>query len=346
MVDSNVMATWASLQASLKEAIDAPANVEALRAIALEMEVLVRDFAAKDAALQLQATRVQAKLDVLQELKTEVLALQTHRLKHDQDVKLVTLNVGGRLFTTARETLLRMPGSYFDAMLSCDHWQPNEKGEYFLDLDPTLFPRVMKLLRTGALDQDGLSTRQLVELQEMLDYLQIDVLPEPSAPELAPLAWDPAHCSKSIELLAVQTNARQTTSGWGNVLASAPATTFAVHVDLGSRVEVGFLFLARDAFAPTPHATNSASRGWFFNCETRQVYSHLQRPKSAGVSPNTQGTVLLTVTWFPDEHSIGFAIHGSLLPTKLRGVPDGVVLYPMARLCTPGANVELVPSLQ
>ncbi|EQC37390.1 hypothetical protein SDRG_04994 [Saprolegnia diclina VS20] len=343
MVESNVKATWASLQASLKAAIEAPANVDALHAIALEMEVLVRDFARKDAALQLQAARVQAKLDLLQELKTEILALQPVRVKDD---KLVTLNVGGTLFTTVRETLLRIPGSYFDAMLSSDHWRPNDKGEYFLDLDPDLFPRVMKLLRTGALDQSGLSTRQLVELQEMIDYLQLDVLPEPSAPEVTPLAWDPVHCSESIELLAMQTKARQTKSGWGNVLATAPATTFSVHVHLGSRVEVGFLFLARDAFTPYPHATNSASRGWFFNCETRNVYSHLQRPTSAGVSPNVQGTVLLNVTWFPDEHSIGFAIHGSLLPTKLRGVPDGIALYPMARLSTHGAKVELVPVLE
>jgi len=62
----------------------------------------------------------------------------------------ITLNVGGKLFTTTKDTLLSRRDSFFYAMLSSGQWFPDESdGTYFIDRDPDYFHIILSFLRTG-----------------------------------------------------------------------------------------------------------------------------------------------------------------------------------------------------
>ncbi|EQC27306.1 hypothetical protein SDRG_14927 [Saprolegnia diclina VS20] len=225
-------------------------------------------------------------------------------------------------------------------MLSSDHWLPNEKGEYFLDLDASTFKRVIKYLRSGTLDVDGLTANQEADVREMLDYLQIQIespAPEPSAPT-APLQWDPRRCSDTIQLADGNTLAKHPSRGWASVVASQPVSTFAVLVHLGLHaVEVGFL----DETVPMPDR-NDATRGWFFSCRNARVYSHDEPRSDSLLDTKAPRLAFLQVTWHRLQRRITFAVDGVLLPMGLHNVVSDVDLYPTVRLFSAGSNVRLL----
>ena len=41
----------------------------------------------------------------------------------------INLNVGGERFSTSKDTLVSMEGTYFYAMLSSDRWKPDGEGK-------------------------------------------------------------------------------------------------------------------------------------------------------------------------------------------------------------------------
>jgi hypothetical protein len=68
------------------------------------------------------------------------------------DENIIDLNVGGYKFTTSRETLCRVPGSLFEALLSGRHDFParqNQDGAYFIDRDGKHFHHILNFLRVG-----------------------------------------------------------------------------------------------------------------------------------------------------------------------------------------------------
>ncbi|EQC37393.1 hypothetical protein SDRG_04997 [Saprolegnia diclina VS20] len=185
----------------------------------------------------------------------------------------------------------------------------------------------MKLLRTGTLDVEGLTINQEADLREMLDYLQIQIespAPEPSAP-IAPLQWDPRRCSEKIQLADDNTLAVHQGLGWFNVVASRPATTFAVRLKLGSHGEVGFLPLV-DETSPVP-TRNRASRGWFFSCKSATVSSHDEVMSGGLLDTTVPRVIFLQVTWHRLQQRISFAVDGVLLPKGLHDVPSDINMY-------------------
>ncbi|KAG9404552.1 hypothetical protein AC1031_004754 [Aphanomyces cochlioides] len=90
---------------------------------------------------------------------------------------LVTLNVGGKLFTTTKSTLLRMEGSTFHDLLAQDKW--NGKETLFLDVDGSTFDRVLGYLRSNELYLVGLTEWGLHQLRHTLSRLRIS-LPQPT----------------------------------------------------------------------------------------------------------------------------------------------------------------------
>lgn len=86
---------------------------------------------------------------------------------------IIKLQVGGKLFETYRENLLRTEGNYFHAMLSSGHWQPNEDGVYVIDRYSDGFERILEFLSSGKLSFVGLSRESVVRLEENMDYFQI-----------------------------------------------------------------------------------------------------------------------------------------------------------------------------
>jgi len=90
----------------------------------------------------------------------------------------IILDIGGTRFTTSKSTLMAFEGSYFHAMLSSGHWQPDEDGSYFIDRNPKFFDIILDYMRTGKFDISDLNKKDLTQLQDDLDYFQIK-LPTP-----------------------------------------------------------------------------------------------------------------------------------------------------------------------
>ncbi|ETV65730.1 hypothetical protein H257_17615 [Aphanomyces astaci] len=92
---------------------------------------------------------------------------------------IVTLDVGGTIFKTSKDTLVRVKGSYFHVLLGSGLWTPDSGGDaYFLDLDPTLFRCALMFMRTGTtMSTDGLTTIERHEFHAMMEYLNLTEAP-------------------------------------------------------------------------------------------------------------------------------------------------------------------------
>jgi len=95
----------------------------------------------------------------------------------------IKLDIGGKIFSTSKSTLLAFEGSYFHAMLSSGHWHPDEDGVYFIDRNPKYFNIILDYMRTGKIDVTDLNSKELDKLQDDLDYFQIK-LPSPVLPSI------------------------------------------------------------------------------------------------------------------------------------------------------------------
>ena len=72
---------------------------------------------------------------------------------NSQTVELITLNVGGKLFTTVESTLRSAPNSFFTALLDTHSIEKNTdaKGNIFIDRDGSYFSFIMEYLRDGTI---------------------------------------------------------------------------------------------------------------------------------------------------------------------------------------------------
>ena len=89
---------------------------------------------------------------------------------------ILSLNVGGVLYTTTQSTLTRYPDSMLGAMFSGNH--PNatdQKGNYFIDRDGKLFRLILNFLRTSHLNLPK-NFSEFDQLQDEVDFYQIQPL--------------------------------------------------------------------------------------------------------------------------------------------------------------------------
>ncbi|PRP79313.1 K+ channel tetramerization domain-containing protein [Planoprotostelium fungivorum] len=113
--------------------------------------------------------------------KEELMAMERAwndlREKVKQDVErqkdVIKFNVGGTTIETTKETLQRVPDTYFTAMLSELHRYQSQDGYYFIDRDPEMFKIIISYLRRGRIDTQGLSREEIRKLNEELDYFSI-----------------------------------------------------------------------------------------------------------------------------------------------------------------------------
>ena len=93
--------------------------------------------------------------------------------------EVITLNVGGTLFTTTMATLTKYPNSLLAAMFEPGSERPparkDKEGNYFIDGEPKPFEMILRFLRRGKLteDIDGCTLEQL-ELEA--DYYGLEEL--------------------------------------------------------------------------------------------------------------------------------------------------------------------------
>jgi len=78
-------------------------------------------------------------------------------------------------FSASMDTFLSSPDSFFYAMLGSDLWVRNERGEYFIDRDPSLFPHVMTYLRTGRWYLNALSADDFDRLEAELSFYSLSL---------------------------------------------------------------------------------------------------------------------------------------------------------------------------
>ncbi|PRP81189.1 hypothetical protein PROFUN_02023 [Planoprotostelium fungivorum] len=120
--------------------------------------------------------QLQTREDILRQLEQK---MEENLAKVSQRVEL---NVGGRRYTTTKDTLLSIEDTYFTALLGSDRWQPDADGSYFIDRDEELFHYILQLLRTGTISIKHLNNEQKEDLKRELEYYLIP-LPEGLQPD-------------------------------------------------------------------------------------------------------------------------------------------------------------------
>ncbi|XP_057288312.1 LOW QUALITY PROTEIN: SH3KBP1-binding protein 1-like [Pezoporus wallicus] len=77
--------------------------------------------------------------------------------------EVVHLNVGGKRFSTSRQTLTWIPDSFFSSLLSGRiSTLKDETGAIFIDRDPSVFAPILNFLRTKELEAGGVSAALLL----------------------------------------------------------------------------------------------------------------------------------------------------------------------------------------
>jgi BTB/POZ domain len=70
---------------------------------------------------------------------------------------MIILSLRGKIFTVAKDSLIKVKGTYFHGMLSSGVWLPNSDGVYVIDRPSEGFDRILECLSTGKLDCHGLT---------------------------------------------------------------------------------------------------------------------------------------------------------------------------------------------
>uniref|UniRef100_A0A8C9XBF0 BTB/POZ domain-containing protein KCTD3 n=1 Tax=Sander lucioperca TaxID=283035 RepID=A0A8C9XBF0_SANLU len=80
---------------------------------------------------------------------------------------IIHLNVGGKRFSTSRQTLMWVPDSFFSSLLSGRiSTLKDETGAIFIDRDPSLFATILNFLRTKELYPRSISVHMLMHEAE------------------------------------------------------------------------------------------------------------------------------------------------------------------------------------
>jgi BTB/POZ domain len=95
------------------------------------------------------------------------------RVNRDKVASIIKMNLRGRRFTAYKDTLVKVPGTYFFGMLSSSLFQPDLEGEYFIDRYPEGFDRIIEYLKTGVLFLQGLNEYEVDCVYDNLDYFNI-----------------------------------------------------------------------------------------------------------------------------------------------------------------------------
>ncbi|KAF0716128.1 Aste57867_3010 [Aphanomyces stellatus] len=159
-------------------------------------------------------------------------------LKHQHgslNSSVVSLCVGGALYRTSRDVLLRLQGSVLHAMaLQSSH------VVHVLDVKPAYFLRLMAYARTGILSFDTLSELECLQMEATLLTLRVTV------PAIDSWTWAPSRCAVGLGLSFANRRVTQdmpsVDDSFQSVMGSASINGFQLRVesDLISSVFVGY----------------------------------------------------------------------------------------------------------
>ncbi|KAF6079391.1 SH3KBP1 binding protein 1 [Phyllostomus discolor] len=93
--------------------------------------------------------------------------------------EVIHLNVGGKRFSTSRQTLTWIPDSFFSSLLSGRiSTLKDETGAIFIDRDPTVFAPILNFLRTKELDPRGVHGSSLLHEAQFYGLTPLVFLPQ------------------------------------------------------------------------------------------------------------------------------------------------------------------------
>ncbi|KAG9405631.1 hypothetical protein AC1031_003538 [Aphanomyces cochlioides] len=249
---------------------------------------------------------------------------------------VVTLDVGGTIFKTTKDILLRFEDSYFHVLLGSGVWKPDSAGTaYFIDLDPATFQYIMVYLRTGDLPFDELQEWEQKQLRRSLDYLSIEV---PAEVPSNKWTWDPSHCSSTLALsennrvvqvlglnpfmFGPPSNAPET---WMAVLGNTSVVSFTVRVESGALPCIGFA--SREGFLAGPRESTRASSKYYFFIDMKEAIGYGSGGNKK-FSPSHQFVHGDKLTVRCSDGKINFEQNGK--PLGISGVPHpSSVLFPV-----------------
>ncbi|KAJ4457621.1 putative K+ channel tetramerization subfamily protein [Paratrimastix pyriformis] len=115
---------------------------------------------------------IQERQEAIQTEVARFLALQRECEKRFvQPEDTITINVGGRMFTTYTRNLLAQKGSTLEAMFSGRHpLSRGPDGVAIIDRNPEIFEKILDFLRTGHLPRWWAHPEQRQEFLEEMDY--------------------------------------------------------------------------------------------------------------------------------------------------------------------------------
>jgi len=276
--------------------------------------------------------QIEDQLIVFEEREKKWKELETKMKENVAKAKTkVTLNVGGKKFATSKSTLTSQKDSYFDAMISSGHWEPDEDGEYFIDRDPKFFQTIINFLRNGTINLKEWNQDDLERLKIELDYYQI-VLP---TPPILP-GWWKEYCGIGITLnglVATKTGPRGWNSGVLWPLENPPY--YKVKIVTAGLFMVG---LAPKATF-TPNGTNY-NNGWYFYSLNGSLHSKAKDSNKAYASAVTIGETI-EVFYDQSKSTIRFSINGISQGVAFNNVTADD-LYPAIDFQVKGTSIEMV----
>jgi len=110
----------------------------------------------------------------------------------------ITLNIGGKLFTTTKKTLSLIENTFFTAQIGSGRWEPDEDGQYFIDRNPKMFPYILDYFRGVPVPFNRLDKYQIEDLRMDADFYCIESLIQLIV--LRTLSFDPNRKSNNVTL--------------------------------------------------------------------------------------------------------------------------------------------------
>ena len=286
---------------------------------------------------------VKTNLAVVNAKETHLSELHARLESHFETLpKIIKLNVGGKRFETAKENLLRHPGSYFFCMLSTDRYKTMEDGSYFIDRNPALFDRILDYLRSGKLDTEELTPRQLKLLKADFESYAINLPEELCDPPQPSLIWDP---TKKSDNATYSENGLKVTKTSGDfdwncgVIGNVKVDKYSVKIEKKlPRGGIGIGFTAGKVWKP--NGENCKENGWFIAARNGTLYGIGGFENKAYTNEIIENDI---VTVIRDGTTIRFAINGIDKGIAYENVPNEP-LYPALDLGDLNVSLSIVPN--
>jgi hypothetical protein len=269
---------------------------------------------------------------------------ETMKLNNEKhsNYDVVTLNVGGKLFSTFKEILMKLESTYFYALLNSGNFNSGPDGSYFIDRDPAHFGLIMTFLRTGEFPQKKLKSMTSWEIEELEEECDYFLLPSPQELQLNSM-WEfdlsplnnPDNATFSNDNLTI--TKQSGVNNWNcPVIGTSPESEFTVQIISGFNISIGFCPI--DQFVQNGCHWNRATNSCLFGCASGYIYNHPNQPKpyGSGLKLNDKLTVI------KNGSSIRFLVNGIDQGEAVNNAPGE--MYPFVELCAVGSSVKIVPN--